>query len=61
MNTKKYYDLKEISSLLKTRVPYLRKLLKEKKLKGIFIGRQYLVEESDLQEYIDSIGVRNGK
>ena len=38
----KYYTLKEISVMLITPIPYLRKLIKEKKLKGCFIGRKYI-------------------
>lgn len=45
----KYYTLKEISVMLITPIPYLRKLIKEKKLKGCFIGRQYIVREQDLK------------
>ena len=41
----KYYTLKEISVMLITTIPYLRKLIKEKKLKGCFIGRQYIVKD----------------
>ena len=35
----KFYTLKDISSLLQTPIPYLRKLIKEHKLKGKFLGR----------------------
>ena len=41
----KYYTLKEISVMLITPILYLRKLIKEKKIKGWFIGRQYIVSE----------------
>ena len=55
----KYYTLKEISCLLKTPVIYLRKLIKEHKLKGHFLGRQYIVSEEDLKTFIQSLGVKN--
>ena len=55
----KYYTLKQISELLITPIPYLRKLIKEKKLKGCFIGRQYIVKEQDLKNFISKLGVKN--
>ena len=55
----KYYTLKEISIMLITPIPYLRKLIKEKKLKGRFIGRQYIVREQDLKNFISKLGVKN--
>ena len=55
----KYYTLKEISVILITPIPYLRKLIKEKKLKGYFIGRQYIVREQDLKNFISKLGVKN--
>ena len=59
MKQKTYYTLKETSSLIKTPIPYLRKLIKEKKLKGCFIGRQYIVREQDLKLFISKLGVKN--
>ena len=41
----KFYNLKQVSELLITPIPYLRKLIKEEKLKGRFIGRQYIISE----------------
>lgn len=55
----KYYTLKQISELLITPIPYLRKLIKVHKLKGKFIGKQYIVSESDLKLFISSLGVKN--
>ena len=55
----KYYTLKEISVMLITPIPYLRKLIKEKKLIGCFIGRQYIVREQDLKIFISKLGVKN--
>ncbi len=55
-----YYDLKQVSALLKTNVPYLRKLIKRRELKAIFIGRQYLIDKEDLKEFIkNSRSVKN--
>ena len=55
----KYYTLKEISVMLITPIPYLRKVIKEKNLKGCFIGRQYIVREQDLKIFISKLGVKN--
>lgn len=55
----KYYTLKQISDMLITPIPYLRKLIQEHKLKGKFIGRQYIVSETDLKLFISSLGVKN--
>ena len=55
----KYYTLKEISVMLITPIPYLRKLIKDKKLKGCFIGRQYIVKERYLKNFISKLGVKN--
>lgn len=55
----KYYTLKQISELLITPIPYLRRLIKEHKLKGHFIGKQYIVSENDLKLFISSLGVKN--
>lgn len=55
----KYYTLKQVSEMILTPIPYLRKLIKEHKLKGRFIGRQYIVEENDLNIFINSLGVKN--
>lgn len=57
-----YYDLKQVSTLFKTNVPYLRKLIKRHELKAIFIGRQYLIDKEDLKEFIkNSRSVKNEK
>lgn len=55
----KYYTLKEISSLIQTPIPYLRKLIKEHKLNGKFLGRQYIVSDDELKMFINSLGVKN--
>ena len=43
-----YYTLKEISCLLKTPIPYLRKMIKNHTLKAHFIGRQYIVSQEEV-------------
>lgn len=55
----KFYTLKDISSLLQTPIPYLRKLIKEHKLKGKFLGRHYIVSDEELKRFINSLGVKN--
>ena len=54
----KFYNLKQVSELLITPIPYLRKLIKEEKLKGRFLGRQYIISEKELKEFIDNLGVK---
>ena len=54
-----YYTLKEISCLLKTPIPYLRKMIKDHTLKAHFIGRQYIVSQEDLKKCLDNLGVKN--
>lgn len=55
----KFYNLQQVSEMLLTPIPYLRKLIKEHKLKGLFIGRQYIISESDLKDFVSSLGVKN--
>lgn len=54
----KFYNLKQVSELLITPIPYLRKLIKEKKLKGHYIGRQYIISEKELKEFINTLEVK---
>lgn len=54
----KFYNLKQVSELLITPIPYLRKLIKEEKLKGHYIGRQYIISENELKEFINTLGVK---
>ena len=53
------YTLKEISEKIKTPVAYLRKMIKEEKLEGRKIGRDYKCTEKDVQKFIDSCKVTN--
>ena len=55
----KYYTLKQVSELLITPIPYLRRMIKEQKLKAHFIGKQYIVSEEELKQYINSLGIKN--
>ena len=55
----KFYNLQQVSEMLLTPIPYLRKLIKEHKLKGLFIGRQYIISENDLKDFVSSLGVKN--
>ena len=54
-----YYTLKDISCILQTPIHYLRKLIKEHKLKGKFLGRHYIVSDEELKRFINSLGVKN--
>ena len=54
----RFYNLKQVSELLITPIPYLRKLIKEEKLKGRFLGRQYIISENELKEFINTLGVK---
>ena len=40
-------------------IPYLRKLIKEHKLKGKFLGRHYIVSDEELKRFVNSLGVKN--
>ena len=52
----KYYPLLDISNRLITPISYLRRLIKEEKLDGKFIGKKYIVSETALQKYLNSLG-----
>lgn len=54
----KFYTLKDISCLLQTPIPYLRKLIKEHKLKGKFLDRHYIVSDEELKRFINSLRVK---
>ena len=55
----KFYNLKQVSEILLTPIPYLRTPIKEHKLKGKFIGRQYIVSDEELKRFVSSLGVKN--
>jgi len=50
-----YFTTKEISLLLKTPIQYIRKMIREKKIIAYKIGKQYVVKEQDLNNYLDSV------
>jgi len=52
----KFYNLQQVSNILLTPIPHLRTLIKEHKLKGKFIGRQYIVSDEKLKRVINSLG-----
>lgn len=54
-----YYTLDEVSKKIKVPVAYLRRMIKEHKLKAHLMGRSYKVTEIDLNSYINSCGVKN--
>ena len=50
-----YFTTKEISLLLKTPIQYIRRMIREKKLVAYKVGKQYLIKEQDLINYLDSV------
>jgi len=50
-----YFTTKEISLLLKTPIQFIRKMIREEKIIAYKIGRQYVVKEQDLNNYLDSV------
>ena len=55
----KFYNLQQVSEIIIAPIPYLRTLIKEHKLNGKFIGRQYIVSDEELKRFINSFGVKN--
>ena len=50
-----YFTTKEISLLLKTPIQFIRKMILEKRIIAYKVGRQYIVREQDLNNYLDSV------
>ena len=50
-----YFTTKEISLLLKTPIQYIRKIIREQKIIAYKIGKQYVIKEQDLNNYLDSV------
>ena len=48
-----YFTTKEISLLLKTPIQFIRKMIREKRISAYKVGRQYIVKEQDLNNYIE--------
>jgi hypothetical protein len=59
MNFKRYVKPRKGRCLTPEESAKLKQLIKEKKLKGCFIGRQYIVREQDLKNFISKLGVKN--
>ena len=49
------FTTKEISLLLKTPIQYIRKMIREQKIIAYKIGKQYVIKEQDLNNYLDSV------
>jgi excisionase family DNA binding protein len=41
--------------LLKTPIQYIRKMIREQKIIAYKIGKQYVIKEQDLNNYLDSV------
>ena len=50
-----YFKTKEISLLLKTSIQFIRKMIREKRIIAYKVGRQYIIKELDLNNYLDSV------
>ena len=50
-----YFTTKEISLLLKIPIRFIRKMIREEKIIAYKIGRQYIIKEQDLNNYLDSV------
>lgn len=50
-----YFTTKEISLLLKTPIQFIRKMIREKRIIAYKVGRQCIVKEQDLNNYLDSV------
>lgn len=49
------YTIKDLTSILKLSAFTIRKKIRERKLPGYKVGKQYLVKESDLIKYINDL------
>lgn len=49
----KYYRLIELTELLGLHIATLRKKIKENRLKGKKIGREYIIREDALKDFLD--------
>lgn len=50
-----YFTTLQLSLMLSTSVSKIRTLINNKKLKAYKVGRSWLISESDLQQYLDSV------
>lgn len=56
-NIKDLLTIQDVASYLKVTPQYARKLIKEEKLKAQRIGTQWIVDPTDLQQYVDNYNV----
>ncbi len=56
-NIKNLLTIQDVASYLKVTPQYARKLIKEEKLKAQRIGTQWIVDPTDLQQYVDNYNV----
>lgn len=54
MDNIKYYTLLEAKDLIKTGIQTLRRYIKAGRIKAYKLGRQYLIAENDLKEFIET-------
>lgn len=52
---KKYYDLRELTSILRLNIFTLRRYVREGRLRAIKIGRNYRVTENALKEFLSCL------
>ena len=50
-----YFTTLELSLMLQSSVDKIRKLIKDKKLRAYKIGRNYVIAERDLNNYLNSV------
>lgn len=50
-----YYTTLQLSLMLSTSVNKIRTLIKSKKIKAYKVGKSWLISESDLNQYLDSV------
>lgn len=50
-----YYTTLQLSLMLSTSVNKIRTLIQNKKIKAYKVGKSWLISESDLNQYLDSV------
>lgn len=50
-----YYTTLQLSLMLSTSVNKIRTLIKNKKIKAYKVGKSWLISESDLNQYLNSV------
>ena len=51
---RRYYTF-QIAEILNLKVTTIRKYIRQGKLKGYIVGREYVVKESELNRFIDAL------